>query len=282
LGLFRRVWLGNAVALATCLAVLAGCVSKSTSAARSPEQQSEGEFYLASDLFSKGDLRPALDHGRRAVELDDDNAKAHYQVASIYLAFCYRDLHSPDCRLDEAEKSARKALAIEEKFRDARNMLGAVLILQKKYLEATKVLEPLVQDPAYTESHLAWGNYGWAQVLAGSLDQGIASLRNSVTNPRFCVGFYRLGLAYEKKGIDFLPLAEANLTRAVSVESPDCLAMQDAWEARGRVRARLGRKAEAREDYVKCRDLAADSPTGKACVQALVADSTSSRTRHPQ
>src|SRR5256885_1432104 len=83
----------------------------------------------------------------------------------------------PDCRLADAESYARKALKADDTFRDARNLLGQILILEKKYDEAIAMLEPLTKDPAYTANYLAWGNLGWAQVLGGQVDAGIASLR---------------------------------------------------------------------------------------------------------
>src|SRR5262249_2849223 len=150
----------------------------------------------------KGQPRVALDHGRKAVELNEENAKALYFTSTIHLWFCsgMEGLKSPDCRMQDAETYARRALKADNTFRDARNLLGQILILQDKYPEAITTLEPLVKDPAYSTSYLAWGNLGWAQVLNGSLDDGIASLKNSTTEPRFCVGYYRLGLAYEKRG----------------------------------------------------------------------------------
>src|SRR5262249_23924553 len=156
---------------------------------------------------------------------------------------------------------------------DARNLLGQVLILESKYEEAILTLRPLVNDPAYSASYLAWGNFGWAQVLSGALEAGIASLKNSVREPRFCVGHYRLGLAYEKRG-EFA-LAETSLSKAVEVDSPDCQNLQDAWEARARVRLKLGRFADARADFEHCRDISSESQTGKACMQMLAVNGTS-------
>ena len=101
----------------------------------------------------------------------------------------------------------------------------------------------------------------------GRIDEGIASLKNSITEPRFCVGHYRLGVAYALKG-DLVD-ADQSLTRAVSVDSPDCRNLQDAWGERARVRVRLGRAADARADFEKCRDLSAETLTGKGCVEGL-------------
>jgi type IV pilus assembly protein PilF len=233
------------------------------------ERQSEAEYDLARDHFYKEQPRQALDHVRRAIDLDSENANALYFAATIHLYFCSGrlELSDPDCRLNDAETYAHKALQVNERFREARNTLGQIYILEKKYPEAIRILEPLTKDPAFESSFLAWGNLGWAQVLAGHLDQGIESLKSSITEPRFCVGHYRLGVAYEKKGD--LGAAEASLTNAVSVDAPQCKNLQDAWEERARVRMQLGKLADARADFEKCRDIAADSRAGKACVEAL-------------
>jgi Tfp pilus assembly protein PilF len=176
-------------------------------------------------------------------------------------------MKDPDCRLQDAESYVRRALAAQPNFREAKNSLGQILILEGRYPEAITVLEPLTRDPAFESGFLAWGNLGWAQVLAGKVDEGIVSLKNAVTEPRFCVGHYRLGVAYEKKGD--LPDAEQSLTNALSVDAPECKALQDAWEARGLVRQRLGKTADARADLQKCRELSAETQTGKDCGDAL-------------
>jgi type IV pilus assembly protein PilF len=234
-----------------------------------PEKQSEAEYDVARDYFFKSQPRLALDHCRRAVELDDQNAKALYFASTIHLFFCSGklDLHDPDCRLRDAESYVRRALNVDPTFREAKNTLGQILILETRYLDAIAVLQPLTKDPAFESSYLAWGNLGWAQVLAGQMDQGIESLKNSITEPRFCVGHYRLGVALRKKGD--LGAAEQSLTNALSVDAPECRALQDAWEARAEVRAQLGKAAEAHADFEKCRDIAADTLTGQTCAAAL-------------
>lgn len=251
-------------------AVVAACSSRSSSVPNtSPERQSEAEYDVARDYFYKGDPRRALDHCRKAVELDDQNAKALYFASTIHLFFCSGRLAlaDPDCRLVDAETYVRRALKVDDRFREARNTLGQILILERKYLEAIAVLEPLTKDPAFESSFLAWGNLGWAQVLAGQLGAGVASLQNSITEPRFCVGHYRLGVARERLG-DWTA-AEQSFNNALAVDSPDCKNLQDAWAERGRARVHLGRPEEARSDFVRCRDLFVDSPEGKACADDL-------------
>jgi type IV pilus assembly protein PilF len=238
-------------------------------AAIDPEKQSEAEYDVARDYFFKGKPRLALDHCRKAVELDDQNVKALYFASTIHLFFCSGklDLRDPDCRLADAESYARRALTVDPTFREAKNTLGQTLILEKRYPEAIAVLAPLTKDPAFESSYLAWGNLGWAQVLAGQIDQGIESLKNSITEPRFCVGHYRLGVALERKGD--LVAAEQSLSNALAVDAPECQALQDAWQARAEVRTRLGKLPEARADLERCRDISVETLTGKTCVEAL-------------
>jgi type IV pilus assembly protein PilF len=251
-----------------------GCTTKSTTTGggiHSPERQSETEYALAKDYFYKGDPRGALDHVLRAVQLNPDNPRALYFTSTVFLYFCSTNqgMASPDCRLADAEKYARLAVLSDDRFRDAKNLLGQTLILESKYKEAIAVLRPLVDDPAYSSNFLAWGNLGWAQVLLGDVDSGISSLKNAVTQPRFCVGHYRLGLAYEKKGD--LSAAETSLNNAVQVQSTDCQNLQDAWEELGRVRAKLGKADDARTDFERCKEISIESPSGRRCVQLLEA-----------
>jgi Tfp pilus assembly protein PilF len=233
-----------------------------------PERQSDAEYDLARESFQKGDTRVAVDHIQKAIAFNEENDKAHYLHAVILLSFCTgpREFEGPDCKLADVEKAARQALKVNADFRDAKNLLGQVLINEKKYKEAIGVLEPLTKDPAYIHPYFAWGNLGWAQVLDGQLDAGISSLRNAVAEPRFCVGHYRLGIALEKKSD--LAMAEQSFSTAMSAD-PQCAELQDAWESRARVRVKLGKPAEAREDYEHCVKISKDTSTGKVCVREL-------------
>ncbi len=257
------------LSLAMAALALSGCPPHpaTTPGAADPEHQSVAEFNLGLDSVNHGDFRVALSHALRAVELDGDNARATYLTAVVYLGFCngLRGFSDPDCRLQDAEKFARRTVKLAPAYADAKNLLGEVLINEKQYAEAIQVLTPLTTDPSYSSIHLAWGNLGWAQVLSGDIDAGITSLKNSVTEPHFCVGFYRLGIAYEKKGD--LPQADANLTSAVDGEA--CKSFQDAFEERGKVRQKLGKPEPARSDFEQCKSLNPDSQAGKRCTQAL-------------
>ena len=230
-------------------------------------RQSESEYDIARDLWlRRGQVREALEHALRAVELDDENFEAAHLVALLYLDFCAR---SPgECRLKEAEKAARRALELKPDFREARNTLGVVLIHQKRPREAIAVLKPLSEDILYQTPEKAWGNLGWAYSEAGDLDRAIDSLRRSIAaQPLFCVGSYRLALAYERRG-ELAP-ALGSFSRALETKAPECAQLQDAWWGRARVAERLGQTDSIRADLERCIELSSSTQTGKNCRSML-------------
>lgn len=220
-------------------------------------------YDVARDEYGKGNLREALAKVREALDADGANADAAYLGAIIHLAFCERDAGSSDCQFAEAEKYARKALDSSPDMRDARNTLGVVLVHEKRYEDAIDVLKPLTEDILYGSPEKSWGNLGWAYLEKGMIDQAIdALLRSVAAQPRFCVGNFRLGLAYEKKGET--KAARQALTRAVETDDR-CARIQEAWEARGRTALKLGATEDARNDLTKCTELGRTTPCGTRC-----------------
>ncbi len=252
------------------LALLALACSSSSSAgpgAQDASHQSESEYDVARDLWlRRGNPRGALEHALKAIELDEANAEAQHLVALLYLDFCSRN--DAECRLPEAEKAARRAIQVQPDFREAKNTLSVVLIHEKRAADAVKVLLPLTQDILYQTPEAAWGNLGWAYLELGKPDLAIDALRRSIAaEPQFCVGNYRLGVAYEKRGE--LSLAESAFTRALETEKPGCSGLQDAWAGRARVRLRASNAPAAREDLERCVALSKVTATGKECGSIL-------------
>ncbi len=225
-------------------------------------KQSLAQHDLGVDAFSKGNLRGALTHAQRAVELDPENADAQLLVATVLIGFCS---YSPDeCRLDEAERAARAALKAKPEFREARNTLGSVLINAKKYDDAIATLKPLTEDMLYATPEIAWGNLGWAQLEKGDLDGAVTSLTRAIAlQPQFCWGGLKLALTYEKRGD--LGTAEVTLTRAIDTDKPQCKAFPDLFEVRARVRQRLGDAVGAKEDLDRCKKVGDGTPSGRRC-----------------
>jgi type IV pilus assembly protein PilF len=246
---------------------LAACAGGSGEGVKDPDRMSESEYDIARDLWlRRSSPREALDHALKAVELNEDNADAAHLVALLYMDFCSR---SPgECRLPEAEKHARQALKARADYREATNTLGVILIHQKRYADAIQVLKPLTEDILYQTPEIAWGNLGWAQLESGGTDAAVESLRRSVAaQPLFCVGLYRLGLAYERRRED-TAAAEA-LTRALETQAPGCNSLQEAYAARARIELRLGNEDGARTDLERCVELSRKTSAGKECSSML-------------
>jgi Tfp pilus assembly protein PilF len=257
-------------AVAAGLVAISGCAGAGGGSGGSDERMSTAEYDLARDAFEKKRLREALNHVDKALEHDDDNADAAYLGTVIMLAFCALDTESPDCRFEDAEKYVRAALDVDDQMRDATNALGVILIHQRRYKEAIQVLEPLSKDIIYGSPEKAWGNLGWAYLEAGRLSDAVNALKRSVAaQPSFCVGHYRLGLAYQKKGQH--GAARQAFTRAVSIEQGDCGRLQHAFWARSVSLQHLGMHDEARKDLERCRELEPKTPVGKRCARKLQA-----------
>ncbi len=232
-----------------------------------PERMSVSEYDIARDLWLRqAKAREALSHALDAVELDDENAEASHLVALLYLDFCRPG--PAECRLPEAEKYAKHAVETKKDFREAKNTLAVVYIHQKRYPEAIATLKALTSDILYQTPENAWGNLGWAYLEQGDTEQAIDALRRSIAaQPLFCVGNFRLGLAFEKKK-EFSQALEA-LTRALDTEDPRCKGLQDAYAARARVHFRLGHADDARPDLTRCVELDRTSRSGKECSAML-------------
>lgn len=258
----------NFAVLALVLVVVVGASGCSLGPGPEDVKVSQAEYGLANDAFQRGQYRQALDHVEKALERDDANVDAAYLGGMIMLVFCAQDDTSPDCRYERAEHYLRVALAADPEMRDAKNALGVVLVHQGRPDEAIEILAPLSKDMLYRSPEKAWGNLGWAYLEAGQIDEAIPALKRAVASqPLFCVGYYRLGLAYEKKG-EYAAARQA-FTRAVATEGGQCERLQAAFWGRARVESKLGRHAAVQKDLEKCRDLAAMTLVGKKCAARL-------------
>lgn len=234
----------------------------SNGSAHVPDRQSDAEYDLARDAWiRRGQPREALSHAIRALEIDDDHADAHHLVALLYLDLCLR--FQQDCRLADAESSARKAIALREDFREAKNTLGVILIHEEKFQQAVAVLEPLTKDILYATPESAWGNLGWAYMRLGRLTEAREALTKSIAaQPRFCVGYYRLGLLDEQQG--HRESAIESFTNALQAD-PRCSGLQDALLHRAKNYLSLDQREPAQADLLRCAQLSPDTLAGKEC-----------------
>jgi type IV pilus assembly protein PilF len=260
----QLIWLGL---LSWTLACETTSSSSGGPAVQDASRQAETEYDVARDLWlRRSDPRGALEHALKAADLDDSNPEAAHLVALLYLDFCSRN--AAECRLPEAERFARRALSVKPDFREAKNTLAVILIHEHRTEEAVKILVPLTQDILYQTPENAWGNLGWAYLELGRFELAVDVLRRSVAaQPQFCVGNYRLGVAYER--LDQLSLAEGSYTQALETEVAGCTGLQDAWLGRARVRIRASNQDAAQADLERCIALSKTTPTGKECSSML-------------
>ena len=214
---------------------------------------------LAQESFQNDDLGDALRKGLQAVETDPTNPDATYMVGFVYAA---------RGEYVDAERYFRKTVELDTTFTDARNALGQIYNNQGRYDDAIAILEAAAADLLYPTPHLVQGNLGQAYLGAANYDKAVEWLLRSVREePRFCVGWYRLGDAYFRKGDD--ASAEQALVAAVTVDEPACGRFQAAWRMLGEVRLRAGAVGGAAEAFGTCADIDAGSPDGEACAAAL-------------
>jgi len=123
---------------------LTDAVRAGTSVAPRGENGWVTPFIAAMDHTARGRARAVV----QAVELNGENANALYFASTIHLYFCSGrlELSDPDCHLSDAEAYVRRALQVNDAFREAKNTLGQILILEKRYPEAIAVLEKLAEE----------------------------------------------------------------------------------------------------------------------------------------
>lgn len=255
--------------LACALTACVGSGAKSPSG--DPQRQSRAEYDVARDLWLRQNRpRQALEHALLAVELDDENSDAAHLVALIYLDFCNRAAGgqgADDCRLDRAEQHARAALEAREDFREAKNTLAVILIHRSKHRAAIALLHELTEDILYQTPENAWGNLCWAYLETKRSKPALDACQRSVAaQPKFCVGWYRLGVARERLG-RWKPALEA-YDNALEAD-PRCAGLQDAYLGRARARLRLGKADAAVDDLRSCVKLTKRTSTGKECRSML-------------
>ena len=250
-----------------CLAL--GCATTST--ARTPDgERSFREFQLAASLRDEGQTASAIEHLRKALELDPTNAEAHLLLGFIQMErrdYLNAEEHlSTSIELLEEQKRGGSVLA------EARNIYGLCLIELDRYDEAIEVLRQSATDELNTAPHLAWGNLGLAQYQLGEYQETVKSTMEAVRlQPRFCVGYFTMGRALAR--MELWPDAEAALVRAIEADDTckESTQLQGAWRLRGEVRAHLGHHHDAVADLERCVELAPYTNDGQMCQSLLEA-----------
>lgn len=247
--------------------VAAGCAT--TSAAGTPDgERSIKEFQLAAGLREEGQIAGAIDHLRKALELDSGNAEAHLLLGFIQME--RRDYQTAERHLKSGIELLDKQKRDGSTLAEARNIYGLCLIELGRFEEATVVLRQSATDELNTAPHLAWGNLGLAQFHLREYQETVKSTMEAVRiQPRFCVGYYTMARALWH--LQQLEDAERALVSSLEAD-PSCSEspqLQGAWRLRGEVRARLGHRRDAIADLERCVELDPYSNDGRMCQSLL-------------
>lgn len=252
-----------ALALSSSLSSCVGPVSAENAL------RAQKEYELSVGLLGEQNIPAAFEHLFKARDLDPLNPEPHQLLGNLYLL--RGDLSKAEEELREARKLAAQNPSYGPPFiAEVENSLGVVLVHQKRYDDAIAMLRETASNLLNRTPHLAWGNLGWAYYEKGQYTDAVAALTQSIRHQsRFCLGYYRLGQAY--LALRDFEHAEESLTHCLEVPDEGCHNLQDAWHLRGQARARLGQREDAIGDFERCLELAASTPTGRACQSYLEA-----------
>lgn len=256
------------------LSVLLGLAGCRYGASADDVNRSQKQFELAVGLQQEGNTPGAFKTLYKAIDYDSNNPKAHLLLANLFLLNRSEDVARFDA---EAEKHFRKVIEIQNSeyagedmlASQARNGLGVLYIHQGRLQDAIVELDSAISDLFNRDAYMAWGNLGWAYLELHNYPKAIDSLTRAVRLRRdFCVGHYRLGLAFLATK-DFAK-AEQSFTAAVEADKR-CDVFQDAWQLRGEARMRMGNREDARSDFERCVELQPRSDVGQTCSRYLAA-----------
>jgi protein O-mannosyl-transferase len=120
------------------------------------------ESNLGRELLLKGQMDEAVQHIRRAIEIQPDLPEAHCNLGTAWLQ---------QGRLDEAIVELRKAVEINPRFAEAHNTLGVALAQQGEIGEAISHLQKAVGiSPDFAQAH---SNLGAVLLKARRMEEAI-------------------------------------------------------------------------------------------------------------
>ena len=247
-----------------------GCATGSQAVTPDGER-SYREFQLAASLRDEGQTASAIEHLRKALDLDPENAEAHLLLGFIHME--RRDYPKAEQHLSTSIRLLQKQDRQGTILAEARNIYGLCLVELGRYDDAITVLRKSASDELNTAPHLAWGNLGLAQFHLGEYQETVKSTMEALRlQPRFCVGYYTMGRALWRMQQAEDP--QRALARALEAD-PACgqsRELQGAWRLRGEERARPGHRRDAIDDLERCVELDPYSNDGRMC-QTLLGDS---------
>ena len=139
---------------------------------------------------NQGCLAEAVEHYRKAIELDHEYAQPHNDLAGILLK---------DGRLDEALAEYKEALRIDPEYANAHTNYGVALLRQDRVAEAIDHFRrALAIDPHLS---LAYYNLGTVLTRQGKLGEAVVEFRKALDiQPGYALAHYKLGFVLYHRG----------------------------------------------------------------------------------
>jgi Flp pilus assembly protein TadD len=162
-------------------------------AVRAKPDFADAHSYLGWALAEHGVLKSALEHHRRAIELDAKNPAYHYQYAMALLA------HGD---VDDAVTELRSTVDIDPENAANHFQLGNVLMQRRQPgdldLALVQLTEAVRRAPAYPPHQ---NQLGLALIEKGRYDDAIASFRQAIDADRnYSPAYYNMAVAQSLRG----------------------------------------------------------------------------------
>lgn len=173
------------------------------------------DSYAALGLYAvlpSEDAYPAArDAAQKALQMDDKLADAHATLGFIHFYYDWDAL--------AAENEFRRALDINPNYAMAHSWYGEALAAMGRFPEALAEAQLALRDDPL--SQIINTNAGWTLCVAGQPDPAIQTLKNAIEmDPSFARSHFRLGLAYETKGLYELAIPEFQKAIQISGSNP--------------------------------------------------------------
>ena len=143
--------------------LISGCVTTERGglAKADDEKTLEYSLQLAMNYIRNNNWDAAKRHLRTALEIDDASAEVNEAMALV---------SQNTGEIELAEKHYRRAVKLDPKFSRIRNNYAAFLYQQKRYSDATKQLERVVQDTLYDKRSSAYVNLGRSYLQLNNIE----------------------------------------------------------------------------------------------------------------
>jgi len=246
------------------LLVAAGCASpppaerprgpkpKSELTAWEKDTRSRAHYDLGVDHLSKGATAMALREFLAAHEYTPEDPWIH-----LGLGECYRR----SGLFEKAEHHLLQAAELKSGFQTAQLNLSALYVHMKRWDDAARYAQKLVDDPTYPAPWRAYNNLGWAHLKAGRIEAARKALDQATSyDDRFWPAHLNLGILEAEAGSQLDAVRHFEQALAVG---PGPFAEAELRYRMGEVFVSLGNRDRALEEFTVAADLEAGGPWRK-------------------